>query len=192
MPSIIDRQLDGLGGRDSRVIAEWNGNRGLSMGDFFVVRATAIRGAICLCRGANSGGLSGVLRAVGRAAGRGMASDLSKLDLLIFQIGGLHIGDDLVVVAALGIDEDVPDLVRKSAKTANNSATELAHCFLRLANLPNCALDRLSRYEATLWRQAGQILFALDVLGRRKPWDRRRRFRVGSRQELAVYDPEEG
>jgi hypothetical protein len=88
--------------------------------------------------------------------------------------------------------EDVPDLVRKSAKTANNSATELARCFLRLANLPNCALDRLNRYEATLWRQAGQILFALDVLGRRKPWDRRRRFRVGSRQELAVYDPEEG
>jgi hypothetical protein len=69
---------------------------------------------------------------------------------------------------------DVPDLVRKSAKTANNSATELARCFLRLANLPNYALDRLSRYEATLWRQAGQILFALDVLGRRKPWDRRR------------------
>jgi hypothetical protein len=37
---------------------------------------------------------------------------------------------------------------------------ELARCFLRLANLPNYALDRLSRYEATLWRQAGQILFA--------------------------------
>jgi hypothetical protein len=34
-------------------------------------------------------------------------------------------------------------------------AIEFAHCFLRLANLPNFALDRLSRYEATLWRQAG-------------------------------------
>jgi hypothetical protein len=67
---------------------------------------------------------------------------------------------------------------------------ELARCFLRLANLPNYALDRLSRYEATLWRQAGQILFALDVLDRRRPWDRRRRFRVGSRQELPVYDLE--
>ena len=32
--------------------------------------------------------------------------------------------------------------------------------FLRLANLPNFALDRLSRYEATLWRQVAQILFA--------------------------------
>jgi hypothetical protein len=58
-------------------------------------------------------------------------------------------------------------------------------------NLPHYALDRLSRYEATLWRQAGQILFALDVLGRRKPWNRRRRFRVGSRQELPRYDPEQ-
>jgi putative transposase len=33
-----------------------------------------------------------------------MASDLSKLDLLVIQIDGLHIGNDLVVVAALGID----------------------------------------------------------------------------------------
>jgi hypothetical protein len=33
-----------------------------------------------------------------------MASDLSKLDLLVIQIDGLHIGNDLVLVAALGID----------------------------------------------------------------------------------------
>ena len=52
---------------------------------------------------------------------------------------------------------------------------ELARCFLRLCNLPNYALDRLSRYEATLWRQAGQILFALDNLDRRKPQERTRR-----------------
>jgi hypothetical protein len=51
---------------------------------------------------------------------------------------------------------------------------EFARCFLRLANLPNFALDRLSRYEAALWRQAGQILFALDALDRRKPQERRR------------------
>src|SRR6185369_12020265 len=36
----------------------------------------------------------------------GMASDLSKLDLLVIQIDGLHIGNDLVLVAALGIDGD--------------------------------------------------------------------------------------
>jgi putative transposase len=33
-----------------------------------------------------------------------MASDLSELDLLVIQIDGLHIGNDLVLVAALGID----------------------------------------------------------------------------------------
>jgi len=63
-------------------------------------------------------------------------------------------------------------------------AADLARCFLRLANLPNFALDRLSRYEAILWRQVGQILFALDALDRRKPQDRGRRFRIGRRQTL--------
>jgi hypothetical protein len=52
---------------------------------------------------------------------------------------------------------------------------ELARCFLRFCNLTNYALDRLSRYEAILWRQAGQILFALDSLDRRKPHERMRR-----------------
>ena len=33
-----------------------------------------------------------------------MASDLSQLDLLVIQLDGLHIGNDLVPVAALGID----------------------------------------------------------------------------------------
>jgi hypothetical protein len=35
-----------------------------------------------------------------------MASDLSQLDLLVIQIDGLHIGNDLVLIAALGIDGD--------------------------------------------------------------------------------------
>jgi len=76
-------------------------------------------------------------------------------------------------------------------KTAEHPNGELALCFLQLANMPNFALDRLSRYEANLWRQAGQILFALDTLDRRKPWDRRRRFRIGGRQEDPIYDPED-
>jgi hypothetical protein len=63
----------------------------------------------------------------------------------------------------------------KSVEPAD-PAVELARCFLRLANLPNYALDRLSRYEVTLWRQAGQILLALDALDRRKPQERKRRY----------------
>jgi hypothetical protein len=40
----------------------------------------------------------------------------------------------------------VPEL--NPIEPALNATVELAHCFLRLANLPNFALDRLSRYEA--------------------------------------------
>ena len=63
---------------------------------------------------------------------------------------------------------------RNAAKsTGPTTDFDFARCFLRLANLPNFALDRLSRYEATLWRQAAQTLFALDQLNGRK---RGRRF----------------
>ncbi len=65
---------------------------------------------------------------------------------------------------------------------------EFARCFLRLANLPNFALDRLSRYESALWRQAGQILFALDALDRRKPQGRRRYFH--SPQQVTDFEHE--
>jgi hypothetical protein len=56
-----------------------------------------------------------------------------------------------------------------SGQNSLDPATNLARCFLGLANLPSYPLDRLSRYEAILWRQAGQILLALDALDRRKP-----------------------
>jgi transposase-like protein len=35
-----------------------------------------------------------------------MAADLSRLDLLVIQIDGLHVGDDIVLVGALGIDAE--------------------------------------------------------------------------------------
>jgi hypothetical protein len=50
-----------------------------------------------------------------------------------------------------------------------DTPAEFARCFLRLANLPNFALDRLNRYEVTLCRQIERTLFALDALDRRKP-----------------------
>ena len=55
-------------------------------------------------------------------------------------------------------------------------AAQLTRCYLLLANLPNFALDRLSRYEALLWRQVGQILFTLDAMDRRKQPERKFRF----------------
>jgi len=68
-------------------------------------------------------------------------------------------------------------LLRRANSDPNvkaDNTVEFARCFLRLANLPNFALDRLSRYEATLWRQARRILLALDALDRRKPHERAR------------------
>jgi hypothetical protein len=47
-------------------------------------------------------------------------------------------------------------------------ANDLTHSFIRLSNLPTNPLDRLSRYEAALWRQACQILFTLRYLDKRQ------------------------
>jgi hypothetical protein len=80
--------------------------------------------------------------------------------------------------SALSKIETVP------TKNADAPNVEFARCFLRLANLPNFALDRLSRYEATLWRQAGRILYALETLDRRKPQERMRRFWLASEDQI--------
>jgi hypothetical protein len=53
-------------------------------------------------------------------------------------------------------------------------SNDITRSFMRLTNLPTYPLDRLSRYEATLWRQACQILFTLRCLEQRKPWARLR------------------
>jgi hypothetical protein len=42
--------------------------------------------------------------------------------------------------------------------------------------LLNFELDRLNRYEAMLWRQVAQTLFALNVMDRRKPLERKSHF----------------
>jgi hypothetical protein len=42
-----------------------------------------------------------------------------------------------------------------------NFARDLAHCFLRLANLDNGVFERLGRYESSLARQVARILFLL-------------------------------
>jgi hypothetical protein len=41
---------------------------------------------------------------------------------------------------------------------------DIARRFLRLANLDSGAFARLGRYEAALWRQAGQTLLMLDAM----------------------------
>ena len=67
---------------------------------------------------------------------------------------------------ASGVDARAP-----SPEALADQTDDLTHAFVRLSNLPTYPLDRLSRYEATLWRQACQILFALQCLDRQKPWE---------------------
>jgi hypothetical protein len=50
---------------------------------------------------------------------------------------------------------------------AVDASRAIAVSYLRLANLDNETIDRLSRYEACLWRQVAQTLFTLQNLIRR-------------------------
>ena len=59
----------------------------------------------------------------------------------------------------------------------DGSGRELARCFLRLADLDNGIFERLSRYEAALWRQVRQTIFTLQHLQWHAPGGRYRRTR---------------
>jgi len=73
-----------------------------------------------------------------------------------------------------GLTSDSETVCEAPPNTLTSSSLDVARCFLRLANLPNFALDRLSRYEAALSRQLAHILFALNSRDRCKPEERRR------------------
>ncbi|MGN6750759.1 MAG: hypothetical protein ACTHJS_19455 [Xanthobacteraceae bacterium] len=102
----------------------------------------------------------------------------------LFEIQAYHLQNYRENRQLLTDSRDVIDTLfrraERDSKMKTDETVEFARCFLRLANLPNFALDRLSRYEATLWRQAGRILLALDALDRRKPQERMSRHRLGN------------
>lgn len=84
-----------------------------------------------------------------------------------------------------GSGERIHELFRGgNCETKADAPAEFARSYLRLANMPNFALDRLSRYEATIWRQAGRIIYALETLDRRKPQERTRRHWFQSEGEI--------
>jgi hypothetical protein len=53
---------------------------------------------------------------------------------------------------------------------------EIGNRFTRLAELPTYPLDRLSRYEHLLWRQARQLVITLESMRRRNRQSSRSRF----------------
>ena len=84
---------------------------------------------------------------------------------------------------------------RQSDAAANelslNTKKDIGDCFLRLAELPTFPLDRLSRYEHLLWRQARQIVFSLESLRQRKRAPSRSNFPFSFRRREPRALPEE-
>ena len=103
---------------------------------------------------------------------------------------GSH-GGDAASTPTTNATELLPRFDPQTAEPAADPSLHLAQCFLRLANLPNYALDRLSRYEYTLWRQVAQILFALDNLNRRKPQERKSSRFDYRQEESSPYAPDD-
>jgi hypothetical protein len=103
----------------------------------------------------------------------------SRREVVYTPFGRTELGDVGHLSASHGVANETEDGPRRMRNAFGPTNVEFAHCFLRLANLPDYTLDRLSRYEAILWRQVRQILIALDALDRRKPQDRGRYFRIG-------------
>ena len=64
----------------------------------------------------------------------------------------------------------------QATKSADNLGDfdDITQSYIRLTKLPACPLDRLSRYEATLWRQACQIMFTLQFMTRPRRWRKAR------------------
>ena len=71
--------------------------------------------------------------------------------------------DNLNSLALRYIGRSNPDGADERSNAPNS---EIARCFLRLANLDNGAFDRANRYETALWRQVGQVLLTLNFLRR--------------------------
>ena len=74
------------------------------------------------------------------------------------EIGPSHAGDALDA-------QECPD--QAAALSPVKASRDVAISFLRLANLENDVVVRLSRYEAALWRQLVQTLLMLQTMKRR-------------------------
>jgi hypothetical protein len=81
-----------------------------------------------------------------------------------------------VVIGIADVSKNSPVFLRPATKLdvpqaepfSSNSKKDIGDCYLRLAEMPTSALDRLSRYEHTLWRQTRHIILTLESLRRRK------------------------
>jgi hypothetical protein len=73
-----------------------------------------------------------------------------------------------------GTDEGSAPVVVADARVHRTRVITLS--FLQLAELPSAPFERIGRYEAALWRQFVQVLFAIDEAKRHRLVASRRRF----------------
>jgi len=107
-----------------------------------------------------------------------------------------HLRPTLVEAAELSDQNQLQLVVTRQSDAAGNGPSigakkDIADGFLRLAALPTFALDRLSRYEHLLWRQARQIVFTLESLRRRQQAPSRSTFPFSFRRREPSALPEE-
>jgi hypothetical protein len=125
-----------------------------------IERELVLRLASVLWRLRRATGIETVLFESVTAATENLENDSPRLTL----VGGVNLPEQ---------DQSGARAARQSDAAAThepspNLKKDIGDCFLRLAELPTFALDRLSRYEHLLWRQARQIMFTLESLRRRK------------------------
>jgi hypothetical protein len=77
-------------------------------------------------------------------------------------IAGSDVSTDNHITAAK------PSAAAAASEPGLDRTKNIGNAFLRLAALPTFPLDRLSRYEYMLWRQARQLVCTLESLRRRK------------------------
>ena len=87
-------------------------------------------------------------------------------------------GPNLLLLVGAASEPDAP----ARQELTFESKKDIAAGFLRLAELPTYALDRLTRYEHLLWRQARQIVFTLESLRRRQRGPSRSTFPISFRR----------
>jgi hypothetical protein len=64
-------------------------------------------------------------------------------------------------------DDDTYESLQATAGYPGVDARDLTWSFLRLAHVDEGAFERLTRYEAVIWRQIAQTIFMLDTMRRR-------------------------
>jgi hypothetical protein len=125
-----------------------------------VERELVLRLASVLWRLRRATGIETALFETVIAEPRKLENSRSRLAL----VGGVNLPEQNQLGMGIARQSDAVEGNELSLDTKKS----IGDCFLHLAELPTFALDRLSRYEHLLWRQARQILFTLESLRRRK------------------------